>query len=397
MPLELPNPQMPLSSASETAYRMCARCVMDTSDPQITFDAEGVCNHCHAYLDRTRHEVHAGDAGLRLLTGRLATIKNDGAGKAYDCVIGVSGGVDSTYVAWKVKSLGLRPLAVHLDNGWDSEIAVSNISTVLKQLGIDLHTEVLDWEEFRDIQLAFLRASTPDAEIPSDHAIFASLYRTATKIGVRHVITGLNVRTETHMPTAWSNGHYDWGYIKAIHNAYGSGRRIRSFPHYTFYEYVTGFRHSCATLNILDYLDYSKSEALLFLQKELGWRDYGGKHHESVYTRWYQGVYLPRKFGFDKRRSHLSSRICSGEVTREAALAELAHPSYDPELQKQDCEYVAKKLGLSSAEFDAIMTAPTRRFEDFPSFAKMQAHPWFRRLVRIYQFFKFDLRGQRRP
>lgn len=370
---------------------------MDTTDPNITFDTEGVCNHCHNYAARVNQSVHVGEEGRRQLDELAAEIRRDGMGKRYDCIIGVSGGVDSTYVAWKVKSLGLRALAVHLDNGWDSEVAVSNIITVLKKVGVDLHTEVLDWEEFKDIQLAFLKASVPDAEVPSDHAIFACLYHTATKIGVRHVITGLNVRTETHMPSAWSDGHVDWGYLKAVHKAYGSGRRIKTFPHYNFFQYVTSFRKTHSTLNILDYVDYSKKDALVFLQDELGWRDYGGKHHESVYTRWYQGVYLPRKFGYDKRKCHLSSRICSGEVTREEALEELKKPSYDPALQQQDCEYVAKKFGLTQQEFDAIMSAPLRQFSDFPSYAKVCASPWYQRVVALYQFLKFDMRGRPRP
>lgn len=368
---------------------------MDTTDPDITFDAQGVCNHCHAYDRRVSQAVHDGDEGRAELLRLAEEIRRDGQGKRYDCVIGVSGGVDSTFVAWKVKSLGLRPLAVHLDNGWNSEIAVSNISTVLKKVGIDLHTEVLDWEEFKDIQLAFLKASVPDAEVPSDHAIFACLYHTATKVGVRHVITGLNVRTETHLPRAWSHGHIDWGYLKAVHKAYGSGRRIKTFPHYNFIQFVNGFRRTHVTLNILDYVDYSKKEALVFLQNELGWRDYGGKHHESVYTRWYQGVYLPRKFGFDKRKSHLSSRICSGELTREFAFNELNKPTYDPALQEQDCEYIAKKLGLTTAQYNAIMAAPPRRFEDFPSYEKVCAGPAFQRVMRLYQFLKYDV--LRRP
>jgi hypothetical protein len=302
----------------------------------------------------------------------------------------VSGGVDSTFVAWKVKQVGLRPLAVHLDNGWDSEVAVSNISTILRKMDIDLHTEVLDWEEFKDIQLSFLRASTPDAEVPSDHAIFASLYHTATKFGVRHVITGVNTRTETHLPSAWSHGHLDYGYIKSVHHRYGT-RPIRTFPRYTFYQFVTGFRHTHETLNILDYVDYSKKDALVFLQNELGWRDYGGKHYESVYTRWYQGVYLHRKFGYDKRRSHLSSRICSGELTRDFALGELKKPTYDPALQQQDCEYVSKKLGLGPDEFKAIMVAPPRRFEDYASYEKQISSVWFKNAKSIGQFVKRHL------
>ncbi len=366
---------------------ICSRCVMDTSDPDIAFDTEGVCRHCHGYEQQVLDQVRVGEEGRRLLENITRRIQAAGAGKRYDCIIGVSGGVDSTYVAWMVKKLGLRPLAVHLDNGWDSEIAVSNISTVLRKMGIDLHTEVLDWEEFKDIQLAFLRASTPDAEVPSDHAIFACLYHTATKFGVRHVITGVNTRTETHLPSAWSHGHFDYGYLKAVHRRHGA-RPIRTFPHYNFYQFVTGFRHTHETLNILNYVDYSKKDALVFLQSELGWRDYGGKHFESVYTRWYQGVYLPRKFGYDKRRSHFSSRICSGELTRDFALQELNKPTYDPRLQEEDCVYVAKKLSLNSDAFKAIMTAPPRRFQDYPSYEERMRSLWFKSAMGAYQFVK---------
>ena len=367
-----------------TAPTICRRCIMDRSDPAIVFDADGICNHCRRYERQVRDHVHTGDEGRRRLQELVDRIKQDGAAKPYDCIIGVSGGVDSTFVAWQVKELGLRPLAVHLDNGWDSEVATTNIHTVVQRVGIDLHTEVLDWEEFRDIQLAFLRASVPDAEIPSDHAIFACLYRTASKFGVRHVITGLNVRTETHLPPAWSHGHFDYGYIKSVHQQFGT-RPIRSFPHYSFFEYVTGFSHTHQTLNLLDYVDYSKTEALALLQSRLGWRDYGGKHYESIYTRWYQGVYLPRKFGFDKRRSHLSSRICSGELAREYALAEIAKPTYPADLQEQDCDYVAKKFGLSRAELDALFEAPPRSFAEFDSYERTASSAWFTTVRRAYQ------------
>lgn len=374
-------------NASPSAPRICRRCVMDTSDPDITFDAAGVCNHCHRYDQQVRDRVHTGDEGRRLLAGLVAGIKADGAGKPYDCIIGVSGGVDSTFVAWKVKELGLRPLAVHLDNGWDSEIAISNIITVLRKMAIDLHTEVLDWEEFRDIQLSFLKASVPDAEIPTDHAIFACLHHTAIKFGVRHVITGTNIRTETHMPIAWSHGHFDFGYIEAVQSRFGT-RRIRTLPHYSFYEYLTGFCHTHQTLDILDYVDYSKSAALTLLQDSLGWRDYGGKHFESIYTRWYQGVYLPKKFGYDKRRCHLSSRICSGELTREFALAELQTPPYPAQMQEDDTTYVAKKLGVTRVALDPLIAAPPRRFSDFASYERRAKSRWFALARGAYQLGK---------
>jgi N-acetyl sugar amidotransferase len=370
---------------------ICRRCIMDSSDPEIHFDDQGICNHCRRYEQQVRDHVRSGDSGKRQLAEAVEAIRRDGAGKPYDCIIGVSGGVDSTYVALKVKELGLRPLAVHLDNGWDSEIAISNIRSALQKLSIDLHTEVLDWEEFRDIQLSFLKASLPDAEIPSDHAIFACLYRAATQFGVRHVITGVNVRTETHMPEAWSHGHFDFGYISDVQRRFGT-RPIKSLPHYGFLDYVTGFSKTHQTLNILDYLDYSKTEALVVLQQQLGWRDYGGKHYESVYTRWYQGVYLPRKFGYDKRRSHLSSRICSGELTRDFALTEIAKPTYPVDLQEQDHIYVAKKFGLTRDALDALLAAPPRRFQDFDSYEKRAASPWFKSVRRAYQILKRAVR-----
>lgn len=356
---------------------------MDTSDPGIHFDADGVCNHCQGYDRQVRDRVHTGDEGRRRLAGLVAGIKADGASLRYDCIIGVSGGVDSTYVAWQVKQLGLRPLAVHLDNGWNSEIAVSNIVTVLRAMAIDLHTEVLDWAEFRDIQLSFLKASVPDAEIPTDHAIFACLHHTATRFGVKHVITGTNIRTESHMPAAWSHGHFDFGYIKAIQRRFGT-RPMRTLPHYSFYEYLTGFG-THQTLDILDYVDYSKSEALVLLRDSLGWRDYGGKHFESIYTRWYQGVYLPRKFGYDKRRCHLSSRICSGELTRDFALAELQQPTYPEQLQEADTIYVAKKLGITRPALDDMMAAPPRRFSDFASYERRAKSRWFAMGWRAYR------------
>lgn len=383
------------SAGKPVAVQVCTRCVMDTTDPEITFDDRGVCHHCHEYDRMTKVTINSGEQGRRKLDEHVSRIKSDGVGKRYDCVIGVSGGVDSTFVAYTVKQLGLRPLAVHLDNGWDSEIAVGNISAALQKLGIDLDTLVIDWEEFKDIQLAFLRAGVPDCEIPSDHAIVASVHQTAARLGVRHTIWGYNTKTESHLPHAWSQGHYDWGYIKAIHRRYGSGR-TKTFPHMRFIDYVSGYGWTQTRFNLLDYIDYSKKEALKVLERDLGWRSYGGKHHESVYTRWYQGWFLPVRFGYDKRKTHLSSLICSGEITREAALRELEQPTYAPDLQRADTEYVMKKFGLAQAEFDAIMHAPKRTFDEFSSHWKLRNGRAFRAALRTWQFFKYDLRGRRK-
>jgi N-acetyl sugar amidotransferase len=350
----------------EVTYRICARCVMDTSDPDIAFDEAGVCLHCRRYDELVRGGFRGGDDAQKQIATLVGRIRHGMERKPYDCIIGVSGGVDSSYVAYKVKHLGLRPLAVHLDNGWDSELAVKNIENLLKILGIDLYTEVLDWEEFKDLQLAFLKASTPDSEIPTDHAIFATLRRMARKLGVNYVISGVNIRTETHLPSAWSQGHFDWRYIRSVHKQFGT-MPLRTFPHLG---YLEGRRFTTKIVDILNYVDYVKSDAMRVLQVDLGWKYYGGKHYESIYTRFYQGYILPRKFGYDKRRSHLSSLICSGEKTREGALQELQEETYPVELQQADREYVSKKLGISDVEFETIMKAPKKAYWDYPSYGK---------------------------
>ena len=362
-------------------YRVCTRCLMDTSDPEIVFDAQGVCNHCHDHERLMTQKVVSGEAGEVYLQKLVEEIKRAGRGKPYDCLIGVSGGVDSTYVAYLVKKMGLRALAVHMDNGWDSELAVKNIEETLKRLGIDLHTEVLDWEEFKSLQVAFLKSSTPDSEIPSDHAIWAVLGGLADKLKVKYIVSGFNVRTETHLPRAWSQGHFDWRYIRSVFKQFGRGR-LKTFPHIGFFAYyrrlVTHRR-----VDILNYIDYNKTEAMKILEKELGWRYYGGKHYESIYTRFYQGYILPTKFGYDKRRSHLSSLICSGETTREAALLELEKPTYQPSMQEEDREYVVKKLGLTDEEFEGILDAPRKTYWDYPSYGRIVEGPVFKGLYTL--------------
>lgn len=368
----------------DITYRICSNCVMDTSDPDITFDAAGVCNHCLAYDEQIRTRTISGEAGRRHAEKLAAEIRRAGAGQKYDCLIGVSGGVDSSFVAYKVKELGLRPLAVHLDNGWDSELAVKNIENLLNILEIDLYTEVLDWEEFKDLQLAFLKASTPDSEIPTDHAVFATLYKIARKMGIKYVLSGVNTRTETHLPSSWSQGHFDWRYIKSVHAQFGTGK-LRTFPHLTFFQ---GRRFAAALVDILNYLDYVKRDAMRVLQEELGWKYYGGKHYESIYTRFYQGYMLPTKFGYDKRRSHLSSLVCSGEIGREEALRELENETYPLDMQRADREYVVKKLGVTDAELESIMAAPKKSFWDYPSHSSFTRTKPYLALRKIYRVLK---------
>lgn len=375
--------------ANQPVGRVCTRCVMDESDPNICFDQNGVCNHCHD-RDVLVAELAGTVKGPEALSRLVERIKRDGKGRPYDCIIGVSGGVDSSFVAYEVKRLGLRVLAVHLDNGWDSEIAVANIHHALDRLGIELYTHVMDWEEFKDIQLSFLRAGVVDLEIPSDHAIVASVQNHAKKLGVKHTVWGYNAVSETHLPHAWSQGHYDYGYIRHIHREYGSGK-IRTFPYLSLWDYLTNNRYNQTKTNLLDYIEFNKQKATEILASELGWKRYGGKHHESIYTRWYQGWYLPIHWGYDKRKTHLSSLVCAGEISRESAFKELAEPSYDPDLQAEDIDYVMKKFLLSEHEFDQLMNTPRKNFNDFDTFRKFFTGARYGAFLKVWQFFKYGV------
>jgi N-acetyl sugar amidotransferase len=344
---------------------ICTNCIMDTTDPNISFDVAGVCNHCHRYAELARRRVVAEVDRKRELGQLVADMKRIGEGKPYDCVIGVSGGVDSTYVAWVAHELGLRPLAVHLDNGWDSELAVANIEKTLKTLGIDLYTHVIDWEEFRDLQVSFLKASTPDGEVPTDHAIFALLYQMAVRHGLRHVLTGVNVASEGVLPKMWGYGYFDWRYIMDVHRRFGAGK-LTTYPHFSLlqlFNYI--FIRRVRLVPILNYVDYNKKAAMELLQSKLGWAYYGGKHYESIYTRFFQAYVLPRKFAIDKRKAHYSSLICSGQMTRERAIELMQESVYPDRPLQEDRDYAIKKLGLTAEEFAAIMAAPRRSFLDY--------------------------------
>lgn len=369
-------------------YQICTRCIMDTSDPDIVFGVNGWCNHCTGWFARSTFYA----LPLEVRMGRLATlaeeIKRRGHGRDYDCIIGVSGGVDSSFVAMKVKELGLRPLAVHVDNGWNSEKAVGNIKRILEPLHIDLSTLVLNWREFRELQLAFLRASTPDSEIPSDHAIVAAFYAASKRHHVGYCLSGINFRTEGIHVRAWSQGHLDSRYIKSVYKQF-TGKRLKHFPLISVSTLVRNIvLHNPTNVFLLDYLDYDKQSAKRFLIKQYGWEDYGGKHYESVYTRFYQGWILPHKFGYDKRRMHLSTLVCSGQMTRAAALAEVSVPAYPPEWVEPDKTFVAKKLGISRDEFEAIMAASKKTYSDYPN---LQNHWALGRGLDLFRFLKHKL------
>jgi len=349
---------------------------MDSSDPSIFFDSDGVCNHCHEYDYFIKNHVFSGYEGKKKLESIVKKIKDDGKKQEYNCTLGISGGVDSSFVAYKIKELGLRPLAVHLDNGWNSEIAVRNIQKSLDKLDIDLFTYVIEWNEFRDLQLSFLKASTPDSEIPTDHAITSLMYKISKEKKLKHLITGMNFKTETHIPAAWSQGEYDWKYINNVHKKFGSVP-LKTFPHHTIYK-EWYYRKTINRVNPLNYIDYCKTDAIEILERELGWQYYGGKHYESIYTRFFQGYILPKKFGYDKRRGHLSSLICSGEITREDALKELLNEPYPFEMQMDDKSYIIEKLGISEEDFETLMHLPKKTIYDYPS----NARDWHIRILK---------------
>ena len=361
------------------AHVSCRRCIMTKMvDPLITFDESGLCNHCQRYDALIDSRVFTGQDGRRKLQSLTEKIKLAGKGRDYDCLIGVSGGVDSTYVAYLTKQLGLRPLAVHFDNGWNSQLAVKNIEGVLEKLSIDLITYVVDWEEFRDLQLAFLQASTPDGEIPTDHAINALLWRQALKHKIKYIISGMNFATEALSVPHWAYGHSDWRYIRDVHRRHGS-TPLRTYPHFglPFLGYVNLLR-GIRTISILNYVDYNKAEAMETIEKELGWVYYGGKHYESIYTRFFQGYILPRKFGIDKRYGHLSDLINSGQITRDDALAEIQRPAYPQELLQQDLEFVVKKFKITNERFEELMALPASTFRDYRNH-----YNWISRLKRL--------------
>lgn len=349
-------------------YRICSVTIMDNvSDPDITFDEAGICNYYYEYKNKAKQRLFNSEKDSGKFDKLINKIRKAGEGKDYDCLIGISGGVDSTYVAYKTKELGLRPLAIHFDNGWNSELAVKNIENTLKKLNIDLYTYVIDWEEFKSLQKAFLKASTPDGEIPSDHAIFSLLFKIANEYNIKYILNGNNFSTEFVLPRTWAYGHIDWKYIKSINRKFGT-HKLKHYPHLTIWKYLyyTIFRR-IKIISILNYMNYDKSKAMQLLKEKLEWKYYGGKHYESVYTRFYQGYILPKKFEIDKRKAHLSSLILSGQMTRENALEELNQPIYPDGLLQEDLDFVLKKFDFSKEELNGIIALPNKTYQDYPN------------------------------
>jgi N-acetyl sugar amidotransferase len=371
------------------AVRQCTRCILDTNDdPNMTFDDNGVCSHCYYYDKEERLFVRTGQEAEQMLQDIVSSVKEYGKNRKYDCLIGLSGGVDSSYVAYKAKQFGLRALCVHFDNGWNSELAVNNIHNIVNKLGYDLDTFVIDWEEFRDLQLAYLKASVIDIEAITDHAIYGTMFKIAKNNDIRYVLGGHNVATEGILPYHWTFNKKDYINIKSIHKAYGQ-KKLKTFPFLDRKMKKFIKNSGVEFVNYLNLMPYVKDDVKRFLEKELGWRDYGGKHYESIWTRFYQAYILPVKFGVDKRKAHLSTLVCSGQMTKAEALEEMKKPLYDEDQLKLDKDFVLKKLGLTEAEFDAIMKLPVRSHREFETEGSFfNYYPIFKPLRPLWRLIK---------
>jgi N-acetyl sugar amidotransferase len=335
----------------------CTKCVYDTTVGNITFDSEGICNYCRNYERLAKKYINIPqEVKTKELDLIVSKIKNLGKGKPYDCILGLSGGVDSSYLAWMAKDLGLRPLLVHFDNGWNSELAVKNIENIINILNYDLNTYVFNWEEFKDLQVAYLKAGVVDIEVPTDYLIFAVLNRLASKHNIKYILSGYNYATEFGMPKGWNiSNKFDHVNLKNIHDRFGKVK-LKNFPKFGRYQiYYYNKIRGVETTALLNYITYVKADVKEFIIKELKWQDYGGKHHESIFTRFYQDYILPKKFGIDKRKAHWSALICSGQATRQEALEAISQEPYPLESQLQDREYVTKKLRITDDEFEQIM------------------------------------------
>jgi N-acetyl sugar amidotransferase len=340
---------------------------MDTTDLEIVFDGNGYCNHCTEFLnirDKYRSQGRDGDERLERV---IEEIKYAGKGNAYDCLIGLSGGVDSSYLAYIAKENGLRMLAVHMDNGWDSEEAVMNIKNITKKLGIDYESYVLDWEEFKDLQLSFLKASIPEAETPTDIAIPGALYYFAAKYNIKHIMGGGNLATEGILPKSWHYNARDLKYFTHIHKTFG-GKRLKKFPLFGYKkEMYFKLKKGIRMIYPLNYVYFAKEDVIELLKEKFDWKYYGGKHYESRYTRFIQSYYLYEKFRIDYRRATLATQVCTGEVNHDEANRQLESKPFDLSKIEGEKQYIAKKLNVSKDEFERILTRPAKWYWDYPN------------------------------
>lgn len=349
-------------------YNVCVNCVMDTSDSRISFDENGVCDHCNDFINNVKPNWNVGFESKLELSKIIDKIKKDGKGKDFDCILGLSGGVDSSYMLHlAVKEFGLRPLVFHVDGGWNSELAVHNIQMMVDKLGLDLYTEVINWEEMKDFQLAFFKSGVPHIDIPQDHAFVATLYNFAYKYNIKYILNGGNISTEcVRNPMEFLYYGTDMAQINDIQEKFGL-IKLETYPfssvlrHKFFLRYIKGVK----VVKALNYMPYIKSEALRLLEKEYGWKPYPQKHFESRFTKFYEGYWLPERFGFDTRRVQFSSLILTGQMQREEALEMLQKPAYNSETIEEDFNYIATKLGITKSELETYLNSPKKFYWDY--------------------------------
>lgn len=353
-------------SEPDVGFRQCDNCVMDTTDPSISFSDDGLCSYCirfgpdGARLGVPLEGVATGKDVFRGLAGR--------SGTRYDCVIGVSGGVDSSFLLAKAVEAGIRPLAVHIDAGWNSETSVGNIHKLVSSLGVDLETKVIDWEKMRKLQIAFLASGVANLDTPQDHVFIAGLIAVARKEKVADVLSGSNMATESILPEAWGYDAMDGRHIKEIYRAHWN-QGLNGIPLMS----LANFRHFSRAFGRLSFhqplnhIRYSKKEALDYLEKRFGWVDYGQKHYESRWTRYFQAALLPYRFGYDKRKAHLSSMILSGELSKSEALDSLSTPLYDSSALSDDEKFLANKLELGVDVLSQYKEIRLAHYSDFPN------------------------------
>lgn len=350
-------------------YQICTQCIMDTSDPRITFDAQGVCDYCNNFKTAIAPNWHTDQRGETELMALAERIKANGRGKDFDCIIGLSGGLDSSYTAYIAKEkMGLRPLLFHVDAGWNTDQAVGNIEKLVDGLGLDLYTDVINWEEMKDLQVAFLRSQIADQDLPQDAAFFSGLYKFARQHRIKYILTGGNFSTECcREPEEW--GGYpgiDKTLFKDIHGRFGK-RKLNSFPliDILIYKIVHQRILGMEVVKPLNLVPYIKAEAEATLEQRFGWKKFQHKHHESRFTRFYEDYWMPRKFGYEKRRAHFSSLIMTNQLTREDALQRIAKPELDEQFLKGEFEYVANKLDLSVEQLQEIFEGDNKTYRDY--------------------------------
>ena len=350
-------------------YQICTKTIMDTSDPNIIFDENGISDYYHNFHNVMLPNWHTDERGMKELMAVSEKIKKEGVGKDFDCIIGVSGGLDSSYGVYVAKEImGLRPLIFHVDAGWNTQQAVGNIEKLVDGLGLDLYTEVINWEEMKDLQVSFLKSQISDQDLPQDYAFFSGLYKFANKNKIKYVLTGSNISTECcREPEEWGGyAGIDTRLVNDIHGKFGK-KPLKTFPlvdilsYKLYYRYVLGMQ----IFKPLDILPYIKEDAEKLLEEKFGWQKFQHKHHESRFTRFYEDYWLPKKFGYEKRRAHFSSLILTNQMTREEALDRISKPEMDEQFLKQEFEYVANKLDLTVEELQTIFEGENKTYKDY--------------------------------